>query len=282
MPRLTTDHHPSEAPGLTYVYAVVSRRAGGVSVGVNLNPNKACNWACVYCQVDGLVRGAAPPIDLARLEAELDGFLCEVRTERWLFEHAPEGARRLQDIAFSGDGESTTAREFDAAVDCVARVLERQGLLGALPVVLITNGSQVAKPHVQRGLARLAAAGGVVWFKLDRGTRAGRQVVNHSDASDAEVEANLRRTASLCPTRIQTCMFALDGAPPSEDELEAWLGVLRRAVDDGVPLVDVMLYGLARPSHQPEAPRLARLDRAWLEALAARVEALGLRVSVHP
>ena len=33
-----------------FVYAVVSRRSGGVSIGVNLNPDKYCNFDCVYCQ----------------------------------------------------------------------------------------------------------------------------------------------------------------------------------------------------------------------------------------
>ena len=60
MPRLTVTDHSRDSAGMTYVYPVVSRRAGGVSVGINLNPNNACNWACVYCQVPDLARGTAP------------------------------------------------------------------------------------------------------------------------------------------------------------------------------------------------------------------------------
>ena len=56
---LGTDDHSRDAAGLKYVYPVVSRRAEGVSVGINLNPNNACNWRCVYCQVPDLVLGAA-------------------------------------------------------------------------------------------------------------------------------------------------------------------------------------------------------------------------------
>jgi hypothetical protein len=44
----------------------------------------------------------------------------------------------------------------------------------------------------------------------------------------------------------------------------------------------VHLYGLARPSLQPEAPRLQRLPADWLEALAQRLRALGLTVHVSP
>jgi wyosine [tRNA(Phe)-imidazoG37] synthetase (radical SAM superfamily) len=56
--RLTVADHDRGSAGLTYVYPVVSRRAGGVSVGINLNVNNACNWRCIYCQVPGLTRGA--------------------------------------------------------------------------------------------------------------------------------------------------------------------------------------------------------------------------------
>ena len=81
---LGVEDHDRGAAGLEYVYPVVSRRARGVSVGVNLNPNDACNWRCVYCQVPGLVRGAAPEIDLARLEHELRGLLLEIARGDWL------------------------------------------------------------------------------------------------------------------------------------------------------------------------------------------------------
>ena len=76
---LTTTDHSRDSAGLRYVYPVVSRRAGGVSIGINLNPNNACNWRCIYCQVPELVRGTAPPIDLALLEQELSGFLHELQ-----------------------------------------------------------------------------------------------------------------------------------------------------------------------------------------------------------
>src|SRR5258706_11378459 len=109
---LTTDNHDRDSAGMTYVYPVVSRRAGGVSVGINLNPNNACNWRCVYCQVPGLVFGNAPAIDLALLETELRGFLQEALHGDWMERCVPEEARRLSDVAFSGNGEPTSSRQF--------------------------------------------------------------------------------------------------------------------------------------------------------------------------
>ncbi|RPJ62533.1 MAG: radical SAM protein, partial [Acidobacteria bacterium] len=58
-----------------YVYAVVSRRSRGVSVGVNVNPGKECNFDCLYCQVDRAVAPRIRRVDLDRLAAELDDVL---------------------------------------------------------------------------------------------------------------------------------------------------------------------------------------------------------------
>jgi hypothetical protein len=77
-------------------------------------------------------------------------------------------------------------------------------------------------------------------------------------------------------------MFALDGEPPDRRERAAYLELLAEAVRRGVPLRGVLLYGVARPSLQPEAPRLGRLPEAWLQALAREVETLGLPIVVTP
>ena len=122
-----TDHSRDSA-GLRYVYPVVSRRAGGVSVGINLNPNNACNWRCIYCQVPDLKRGAAPPIDLARLETELREFIALLQHGDFMRSQVPEDARRIVDVAFSGNGEPTSAREFPETVELAGRVLWDAGL----------------------------------------------------------------------------------------------------------------------------------------------------------
>src|SRR6185295_20336399 len=35
-----------------FVYLTISPRARGLSIGVNLNPDRKCNFDCVYCEVD--------------------------------------------------------------------------------------------------------------------------------------------------------------------------------------------------------------------------------------
>lgn len=278
--RLTVTDHDREAAGLRYVYPVVSRRAGGVSVGINLNPNNACNWRCAYCQVPGLVRGAAPPIDVDRLAAELRGFLGEARQPAWMEAHVDAPYRRLVDVAFSGNGEPTTSRRLDEIVARVLAVLDGEGL-GHLAKVLITNGSMMHRAEVQRAVRRLGEAGGEVWLKLDSATAEGRRTINDAASSPEQARAGLRTCARLCRTRIQTCVVAIDGAPPSEVEQAAYLALLSEELAAGTPIVDVLLYGMARPSQQPGAERLSALSEAWLEAFAARIRSLGLPVVVR-
>lgn len=279
---LSTHDHRRDAAGLTYVYPVWSRRAGGLSVGVNLNPNHACNWRCIYCQVPDLKRGGAPTIDLTRLERELRGFLDEVLHGDF-FERRdiPAAQRRIRDVALSGDGESTSCVDFDRVIARIGRVLTDLDLAGAVKLVLITNGSLIQRGSVQRGLREMATLEGEVWFKLDSATQAGIDRINDAAFSPERARENLLLAARLCPTWAQTCVFSLDGQPPSLAERRAYVDFLRGALAEGAPLRGVLLYGLARPSRQPEALRLAPLPRAWLEAFGAEIgEALNLPVRI--
>ena len=277
---LTTRNHDRDNAGMTYVYPVVSRRAGGVSVGVNLNPNNACNWRCIYCQVPELKRGGPPAIDLAQLEDELRRMLTDIVAGDFLTRAVPEGMRRLNDIALSGNGEPTSAPEFSAVVDLIGEVLADFNLTGRIKLVLITNGSLASKAYVRDGLRKMARLNGEVWFKFDRATRAGLRQTNDSETDPERHYQRLKTVSALCPTWMQTCMFMLDGAPPEAAEIDAWLTLLARARTENLPLRGVLLYGLARPSLQDEAPRLGRLPEDWMRALAARVEALGWTAKV--
>ena len=277
---LTAFNHDRDTAGMTYVYPVVSRRAGGVSVGVNLNPNNACNWACVYCQVPNLVRGTAPDIDLAQLETELRTMLADIQHGDFMQMRVPEGARRLNDIALSGNGEPTSAKTFPQVIDLIGRVMDDFALTGRTKLVLITNGSLADRPRVRDGLGKMAALNGEVWFKFDSATASGMRTINQTRISPDRQFERLALAATLCPTWLQTCMFALDGAPPSEVEQNAYLSAVTRSLQQGIPLKGVLLYGLARPSMQPQASRLSALPGDWLEAFAAKIRAAGLPVKV--
>ena len=265
---------------MTYVYPVVSRRAGGVSVGINLNPNNACNWRCIYCQVPNLKRGGPPPIDLRRLEAELTEMLDLLYVDDYLERHVPAETRRVVDIAFSGNGEPTSAVEFAAVVELIGTLLDRRQLDGPPKLRLITNGSFLGRPEVQAGIAGIGRRQGEVWFKVDAVGRETMRRINGAALEPATVLKRLSKCAGLCPTWVQTCMFKLDGAYPAPEELDRYLDLL---VSVDAVLAGVHLYGLARPSMQPEAARLAAVPAEWLDGLAQRIRhRTGLTVSVSP
>jgi wyosine [tRNA(Phe)-imidazoG37] synthetase (radical SAM superfamily) len=278
--RLSTKIHDRDNAGLTYVYPVVSRRARGVSVGINLNPNNACNFRCVYCQVPGLTFGKAPPIDLERLEDELRTFLTEVFQGDYMERHVPEGSRVLRDIAFSGNGEPTSSSEFLEAVRITGRVLAEFGQLGRIKLVLITNGSLIHQEQVGEALRALKPMQGEVWFKLDSATEVGMKRLNNFTGGLERVRANLAIAARACPTWLQTCVLDWNDGGPSRAERDAYLDFLRWTQREELPIEGVLLYGLARQSHQPEAPELAALPLEWLERFASEIEALGVTVRV--
>jgi wyosine [tRNA(Phe)-imidazoG37] synthetase (radical SAM superfamily) len=279
---LSIINHDRDSAALRYVYPVVSRRAGGVSVGINLNTNNACNWRCIYCQVPDLKRGPAPTTDLSVLENELRGFLNELLHGDFMQSRVPEGARRINDIALSGNGEPTSSAEFVRVIALIARVRREVALPETVKTVLITNGSLLYRSEVRQGLRDMAKLNGEVWFKLDRASEAGMQLVNGTRISMSKVRDNLIAAIANCPTWLQTCWFALDGEPPSHQDEDDYLEFIAALLRDGYKPQGVLLYSLARPSMQAEAPRLSALSANQLQAFADRIGKLGLPVKVSP
>src|SRR3954454_8145684 len=124
--------HPRRFEENRFVYPVLSRRSEGISIGVNLNPDKVCNFDCIYCQVDRTTQSETRFVELDQLLAELDDTL-RLTASGDLFIHpkfadTPQHLRRLNDIAFSGDGEPTTYRNFDEIIAACAEVKRHLGL----------------------------------------------------------------------------------------------------------------------------------------------------------
>jgi hypothetical protein len=271
--KLSVTDHSRDSAGLRYVYPVVSRRAGGVSIGINLNTNNACNWRCIYCQVPDLVRGTAPPVDLPLLEKELSGFLHELQHGDFM-QRVPTEARRINDIAISGNGEPTSAQEFAEVIELIAKLKPAD-----LKLVLITNGSLLQRDNVQQGLRRMAQLNGEVWFKLDRASEAGMALVNDTKMTMEKVQQNLAAAIACCPnTWLQTCWFALDNKAPLAQDEDDYVDFLKGLLRGGITPQGVLLYGLARPSMQKEGSRLSALSNEQMESFAARIRMLGVDV----
>jgi len=281
MTSLTTQQHDRDVAGLTHVYPVMSRRAGGLSIGINFNPNNACNWRCVYCQVPNLQRGTAPEMDFDLLEEELRSFLAQVVSGEF-FERfqITEEQRVIKDIAISGNGEPTSLKRFDQAIRLIGKIASDMGLFPAANFVVISNGSLIHLPQVKRGLVELARYDGELWFKLDSATPEGRTLINDSRQSQAALLKNLELASDLCAVKLQTCAFHYRHAW-STQEKAAYLALLARLKAQDIKIRRVLLYGIARASCQPEASALEHMAREEMEVLAAEIATLGYDVSVN-
>jgi wyosine [tRNA(Phe)-imidazoG37] synthetase (radical SAM superfamily) len=254
-----------------YVYAVVSRRSRGVSVGLNLNPDKVCNFDCVYCQVDRTTPGAGREVEVDVLCRELENAI-DLVTSGELFEDerfraTPPHLRRLNDIAFAGDGEPTTCPEFPRVVEEVASMKRRQGL-DAVKLVLITNATMLHRPAVRQSLQTLHANNGEVWAKLEAGTEAYYHQIERTTIPFARILANITESARAAPLVIQALFLRLHGQAPPPEEQEAFCERLNevRAAGGRVKLVQV--YTVARP---PAESFVTALSGAEVDALTELV-----------
>ena len=279
---LTPADHNRHIAGMTYVYPVMSRRAGGLSIGINFNPNNACNWRCVYCQVPELQRGTAPEMDLAKLSAELNYVLDYVLNGQFFDDYqVPLEQRQIKDLAISGNGESTSLKRFDQAVALIGEIGRQWGLFPGCRFILISNGSLIHHQPVQQGLKTLAKFNGELWFKIDSASTAGRALINNSSLSDRQLLENLSLASQLCTTRIQTCMLHFQTAW-SEREKQTYLDLLQRLKDQHIKIAEVLLYSVARQSFQSEAAEISSFSLDELDSMAEAISALGYTVKVTP
>ena len=263
-------HHPRELDDHRYVYAVLSRRARGVSVGVNLSPHKACNFDCTYCQVDRSTPGREKTVDLDVLRTELRRTFEMARAGN-LFaidacRGAPEELRRLADVALSGDGEPTNEPWFPQAARIVAEEKARAGHT-EIPFRVITNATTFHKPLVAETLTHLDAHGLDVWAKLDAGTAAYYALVDRTRVPFERVLENLQSCANDRVTTIQALFCRHHGEPPTAAEFDAWAGRLADLRANGGRIGWVQVHTISRP---PAESFVSGLTMDELEAVAAR------------
>ncbi|HET6326984.1 MAG TPA: radical SAM protein [Planctomycetaceae bacterium] len=254
-----------------FVYPVLSRRSGGISIGVNLNPDKVCNFDCIYCQVDRRSEAETRFVETGRLRDELDSMLDFVSSGRIYedpkFADVPTELRRLNDIAFSGDGEPTTFRNFDEIIAAAAELKRRRGL-SEVKLVLITNGTMFHRPAVERGLETLDANQGEIWAKLETGTDEYYQLVERTKIPFRQVLDNITAAARKRPLVIQSLFMRIRGQAPPTDEIDAFCDRLNEITAAGGQLKSVQVYTVAR---QPAESFVAPLANAELDAIAQSV-----------
>jgi wyosine [tRNA(Phe)-imidazoG37] synthetase (radical SAM superfamily) len=273
--RLDFNDHRRELDANRYVYAVVSRRARGLSIGVNLNPDKACNFDCPYCQVDRTTPGGPSRIDVPALSQELERLLELARGDLWgapPFDSVAPELRRVADVAFAGDGEPTTPPEFPAAARAARDARDR--LAPGVPLRLLTNATLFHKEKVRAALAEFDE----LWCKLDAGTEAYFQVVDGTRLPLQRILDNLLLVARERPIVIQALFLTLDGQGPDDAEITSWVGRMRDIAAGGGRIDHVQVYTVAR---RPSDSRCGPLAAERLAEIAAAARATGFAASTY-
>lgn len=274
---LTYENHSRYFADCRYIYPVVSRRSQGLSLGINLNLNNACNWRCVYCQVEGLVRGNPDPVDRDVLVAELDFMLNWIVNGDFIQQFAPIGLQRFNDICLAGNGEPTLSPDFNFVCDVIAKLRAKYNLQ-EVKTVLITNGSQIHNPQVQEGLKTLALLNGEIWFKVDRVSKTDILAVNQVALGSEGISKRLKIAAGLITTYIQSCWFSNNGNNPSQSELDDFIQFISGHQEF---IAGVLLYSTARQPALAEGGNITQVSHEFLQQLNQRILDLGIYSRYH-
>lgn len=230
-----------------YVYLVISPRANGLAIGVNLNPAVKCNFHCLYCEVDRTRPASAAHLDLNRMVIEL-GQTLELAGGGWLrqwprYAKLPAELLEVRHVALSGDGEPTLSSNFVEAVEAVVR-LRATGR--PFKIVLPTNSTALDQPHVQHGLALLARED-EVWAKLDGGTQDYLNRINGATTSLEKILNNILLVGRQRPVVIQSLFPAINGEEPPVREIEEYARRLKELKAAGAEISLVQIYSATRP-----------------------------------
>lgn len=292
-------YHPRSFREMLYVYPVISRRSGGLSIGVNLSPTARCNFACIYCQVLGELdvklqhreqfleegdrkkdaQSHSPLVDIDRLEAELCGVIGmasdgSLFQDGWLV-NAPADKREIRDIAFSGDGEPTLSKQFPEIVRRVAAI-RKELCPASTKIVLITNGTTLDSRRIRDALDLMLENNGEIWAKLDAGTPEYYRTIARSTIPYEKILSNLTEAAREIPLVVQSCFLSLHGTIPDAAEIEAYADQIKRMLDRGGKIKRIQIYTVAR--HTPE-PWVQALSNEQLDSISETVRrTTGLQV----
>lgn len=245
--RETAFDRPRDFLGNRFVYAVISSRAGGLALGVNINPDKYCNFNCSYCEVDRQQPSRESKLDVDVMAMELRKTIACIQsghlTERPWYHSLPPELLRLRQVALSGDGEPTLAPNFVEAVEAVVRV---RAVGGFFKIVLITNGTGLDQPQILSGLEHLTKSD-EIWIKLDGGTQGFIDLVNRPNVPLEKILANILLVGRLRPVVIQSLFPAIHGEEPPFEEIKEYASRLKELKAGGAQISLVQIYSAARP-----------------------------------
>lgn len=262
-----------------FIYAVISPRARGLSLGVNLNPDQFCDFDCLYCEVDRQLPPRASQLDIEAMAGELHQTLQSVYSgelrHRPRYAELPDDLLQLRHVSLSGDGEPTRCPQFVEAVLAVMHIRASAGF-PFFKIVLVTNASGLDLPTVQRGLGFFTKED-EIWAKLDAGTQSYMDRVNQPQVPLEKIMANLTDLGRKRPIIIQSLFPMIHGQQPPWTEVEEFANRLNELKAAGTQISLVQIYSATRPSarsycgHLPLST-LSRIARFVRENTGLRAE----------
>lgn len=263
-----------------FIYLTISARARGLSVGVNMNPDRHCNFDCVYCEVDRRTPPLVQSLEVDAMSQELQHTLALVHSgqiRRHPAHHAlSEELLKLRHVALSGDGEPTLCPNFAEAVQSVVHIRACGGF-PFFKIVVITNATGLDLPPVKDSL-KLLTHSDEVWAKLDVGTQAFMDKVNRPQVPLEKVLANILRLGRQRPVIIQSLFSLLDGQEPPAEEIEQYIERLKKLKTAGAMIPLVQIYSPTRPMAHAECGHLPLKSLSLIAKLIRT--ATGLRAEV--
>lgn len=247
------------------IFGPVHSRRLGLSLGVNLLPtdNKLCNFDCIYCECGWGKHGFKPRFNTRE----------EVRTllRAKLREMAAAGTPP-DVITFAGNGEPTMHPQFEEIISDTIAV--RDELCPSAKVSVLSNATMIGRDNVRRALLKVDNN----ILKLDSAFDATARLINNPQSPVYSVRRVVDQMKGFDGHLTVQTMFLrgefdrqrVDNT--TEEEVAAWL----RLIGEIGPR-QVMVYSLDRDT---PCQTLEKVPREELQAIAARVEALGIPCSV--
>lgn len=247
------------------IFGPVRSRRLGLSLGVNLLPteSKLCSFDCIYCECGwnaehpGLRQFNARDDVRKQLEATL---------RRMVADATPPDV-----ITFAGNGEPTLHPEFEAVIgDTIAL---RDALCPAAKVSVLSNATQIHRDDVRRALLRVDNN----ILKLDSAFDETVRRMNNPQSAEYSVHRIVEQMKRFEGRMILQTMFlrgTCNGMPvdnATEEEIAAWLRIVA-----AIRPRQIMVYSLDRDT---PCKTLEKVPREELQAIATRVEALGIPCS---
>ena len=263
-----------------FVYTVVSARARGLAIGINMNPDRKCNFDCIYCEVNRDLPVTERELDVAVMAEELDKTLFLVRSGK-IREHAAyrglsDELLQLRHVALSGDGEPTLCPNFAEAIQVVVHVRARSPH-AFFKLALITNGTGLDLPPVQESL-QYFTPDDEIWIKLDTGTQDYMDRVNRSEVPLDKVISNILLIARQRPVVIQSLFPLAFGEEPPPQEIDEYILRLIDLKNSGAQISLVQIYSATRPIAHPDC---GHMPLKKLSRISHRIKAeTGLKAEV--